>query len=220
MRVWLPDRPGALGAIATGIGSAGGDLVGIDILERGGDRVIDELTIELPDDGLVPGMLRIVGEIDGVDIEDLRSVLAGLPHPLIDPLEVAADILGGHDVEELLSALVEGVSTSFSCWSAIVDPEGPVVLATSDDAPPNPWLEAFVNGSRLASGAPGTAASASDVAWAGLEISGLALLVGRSGRPFRARERRQLATLARVADHCWRELVVRENRRVHPANHR
>jgi ACT domain-containing protein len=116
MRIWLPDRPGALGVIASSIGSAGGDLVGIDILERGGDRVIDELTIELPDEGLVPVMLRMVSEIDGVDIEDLRSVLAGLPHPLIDPLEVAADILVGHDVEELLAALVDGVSTSFSCW--------------------------------------------------------------------------------------------------------
>ena len=60
MRIWLPDRPGALGVIATGIGSAGGDLVGIDILERGGDRVIDELTIDLPDEGLIPVLLEAV----------------------------------------------------------------------------------------------------------------------------------------------------------------
>jgi hypothetical protein len=59
-------------------------------------------------------------------------------------------------------------------------------------------------------------AFAADIAWAGLEVSGLALLVGRSGRPFRARERRQLATLSRIADHRWRELVARDGIRTHP----
>jgi hypothetical protein len=72
-------------------------------------------------------------------------------------------------------------------------------------------------GTRSAAKEPGAAASASDVAWAGLEVSGLALLVGRTGRPFRARERRQLATLARIADHRWRELVTRDGMRAHPA---
>ena len=48
MRVWLPDRPGALGAVASRIGAVRGDLVGVDILERGAGRAIDELVVELP----------------------------------------------------------------------------------------------------------------------------------------------------------------------------
>src|SRR5262245_58230979 len=43
LRLWLPDRPGALGAVASRVGAVGGDLVGIDILERGAGRAIDEL---------------------------------------------------------------------------------------------------------------------------------------------------------------------------------
>ena len=43
VRVWVPDRPGALGAIASRIGAVRGDLIGVDILERGGGRAIDEL---------------------------------------------------------------------------------------------------------------------------------------------------------------------------------
>src|SRR5579872_4579899 len=89
MRVWLTDRPGALGAVASRIGSVGGDLIGIDILERGEGRVIDELTIDLPGEELIPLMLSKVGELDGVDVEDVRKVVAGIPHPHVDALEVA-----------------------------------------------------------------------------------------------------------------------------------
>lgn len=220
MRIWLADRPGALGNVATTIGHLGGDLTGIDILERGEGRVIDELTIDLASEDAVPGLLEAVTGLEGVDVEDVRSVIAGLPHPLIDPLEVAANLLHGQSVEELFVAFVGGVSTTFSAWAAVVDPEGPVVLSRSPGSPADPWLGAFVTGTRLAAPEPGAAGTANDVAWATLEVSGLALLVGRGGRPFRARERRQLATLSRVADHRWRELVMREGMRVHPARHR
>ena len=48
-----------------------------------------------------------------------------------------------------------------------------------------------------------------------LEISGLALLVGKDpARPFRARERRQLSTLSLIADHrAGGELVMRDSMR-------
>ncbi|MEY4175069.1 MAG: hypothetical protein RI900_2234, partial [Actinomycetota bacterium] len=36
VRVWLPDRPGALGQVASRVGAVRGDVVGIEILERGG----------------------------------------------------------------------------------------------------------------------------------------------------------------------------------------
>jgi len=32
VRVWLPDRPGALGLVASRIGAVDGDIVGIDVL--------------------------------------------------------------------------------------------------------------------------------------------------------------------------------------------
>ena len=48
VRIWLPDRPGALGAAASRTGAVRGDLVGIDILERGAGRAIDELSSSCP----------------------------------------------------------------------------------------------------------------------------------------------------------------------------
>ena len=48
VRVWLPDRPGALGLVASRIGAIGGDIVGIDVLERGDNVAVDEFAVLLP----------------------------------------------------------------------------------------------------------------------------------------------------------------------------
>jgi len=41
MRLWLPDLPGTLGRVAAAIGRANGDVIGIEILERGAGMAID-----------------------------------------------------------------------------------------------------------------------------------------------------------------------------------
>ena len=69
IRIWLSDRPGALGAVASEIGAAGGDLIGIDILERGGGRAIDELIVELAELALVPVLIAHLRSVEGVDVE-------------------------------------------------------------------------------------------------------------------------------------------------------
>jgi hypothetical protein len=46
------------------------------------------------------------------------------------------------------------------------------------------------------------------VAWATLETAGLAIVLGRRDRPFRAGERSQVTVLARIADHRWADLVA------------
>jgi hypothetical protein len=56
-----------------------------------------------------------------------------------------------------------------------------------------------------------------DVAWAEMETATMVLVIGRRGRPFRARERQQLTALARIANHRWVELVTRVGRMIHPS---
>ena len=75
VRVWLPDRPGALGQVASRIGSVKGDVLGIDILESGGGRVIDELVVALPDESVVDLMVSEVHAIDGVAVAHVRPTL-------------------------------------------------------------------------------------------------------------------------------------------------
>jgi hypothetical protein len=83
--------------------------------------------------------------------------------------------------------------------------------------PPGAWLGAFVAGSK-ASVAPQIGQTGpDDVAWADMAAASLVVVLGRKGRPFRARERRQLAALARIVDLRWAELVTRSSRQLHPS---
>ena len=72
LRVRLPDRPGALGAVASRIGAVGGDIVSVDIVQRGDTEAIDEFIIELEGDHLLTLLLTEVHEVDGVDVEEIR----------------------------------------------------------------------------------------------------------------------------------------------------
>ena len=208
LRVWVPDRPGALGSVASRIGAVRGDLIGIDILERGGGRAIDELVVELPDAALVPLLLTEVGQVDGVDVEDVRPAPASLADPRLDALETAALLVEQLDVDALLLTLATHARHDFEAdWGVVIDPASEVPFAAVGSPPPTPWLAAFVNGSKSSVLVAAGECGPDDVAWASVESAELSVIVGRRGRPFRARERRQLAALARVASSRWTEVA-------------
>jgi hypothetical protein len=213
VRVWLPDRPGALGAVASRIGAVRGDLVGVDILERGGGRAIDELVVELPQASLLDLMISEVNQVDGVDVEDVRQVPGAPVDPRLDALETAAYLVERRDPSDLLNALVAHAARDFEAdWAAVIDPSAPRPLNSVGSMPPEAWVFAFVKGARAAvAGAAGGAASPADVAWADMSVASLVVVLGRDGRPFRTRERRQLSALARIADNRWVEIVTRSD---------
>jgi hypothetical protein len=218
VRVWLPDRPGALGQVASRIGAVRGDVVGIDILERGANRAIDELVVQLPDASLVDLLVAEIRAVDGVDVEDVRPAAEALRDPRLDALETAAMLVGADSVDELLGLLVQHANLDFGVdWAAVLDPDAVEVLAAVGSPPAAPWLEAFVEGSRLSARVASGESGPDDVAWAPLMSARLNLVVGRTGRPLRARERRQLAALARIADTRWTEVVVRASQARHPS---
>jgi hypothetical protein len=213
VRVWVPDRPGALGAVASRIGAVRGELVGIDILERGGGRAIDELVVELPDAALVPLLINEVGQVDGVDVEDIRPAPEAVADPRLDALESAALLVEQATVASLLGALATRASRDFSAdWAAVVDLEAPAPLVTEGAPPPLSWLGAFIAGSRASVTTAAGDTGPDDVAWAEMEAASLVVVLGRRGIPLRARERQQLSVLARIVDHRWVELVNRTTR--------
>jgi hypothetical protein len=218
VRVWLPDRPGALGQVASRIGAVRGDVVGIDILERGGGRAIDELAVELPDDELVPLLVAEISQVDGVDVEDVRPAADALHDPRLDALETAAQLVGADSVEELFDALcTHGARTVGAEWAVVVDTDETTVLASTGATPSPAWLAAFVSGSRSSAAVAGSDVGPDDVVWAPLPGAGLALVLGRTGTAFRARERRQAAALARIVDTRFRHLARAAARALHPA---
>jgi ACT domain-containing protein len=72
VRIALPDRPGALGLVASRIGAVGGDIVAINILDRGEANAVDEFVIELAGEHLVELLRSEIHEVDGVEVIDIR----------------------------------------------------------------------------------------------------------------------------------------------------
>jgi hypothetical protein len=218
VRMWLPDRPGALGQVASRIGAVRGEIVGIDILERGAGRAIDELVVELPDGSLQELLVQEIQQVDGVDVEEVRPVADSLHDPRLDALETVAMLVGANDRDELVQAVVEHALRCVGAeWSAIVQLDDGVVLAQEGPVPEASWLVAFVEGSRSSARVAAGECGPDDVVWSPLPSVGLALVVGRDGTAYRARERRQVAALARIVDTRLREIIRFSSLLNHPS---
>ena len=199
VRVWLPDRPGALGAVASRIGALGADIVGIDVLEQGDRVAVDEFAITLLRPDLIVLLAREIEEVDGVSVEAWRRV-DRFPDPRLDFLRLVEDLLAAPDLTTLEQQLVTAIVSEFTAdWSAIIATSG-VVVAAGEALPAPEVIEALAAGTGasplVASGVTGP----DDLAVAPMPARCATLLAGREGHPFRALERRQLLSLARIAD--------------------
>ena len=204
LRLVLPDRPGTLGAVATALGEAGADILGLDVVERGADGAVDDVLVELPPGGLADRLITSAQSVPGVIVESLRPHLGGTDLrrdlDLVDRLAAAPDCA--------VALLVQHTPEVFGGgWALIVDADRGIVAA-SRGAPepeelPMPWLplerarelaptEAWVPrpwvlvGTQLMAAPVGTPSRA--------------VLMGRPGGPvFRASEVVRLAHLAGLA---------------------
>jgi hypothetical protein len=202
VRVWLPDRPGALGLVASRIGAVDGDIVGIDVLERGENVAVDEFAVLLRKDIALDLLVREIEEVDGASVEQVRKI-DHFPDPRLDALASASTLCESTSVEDLQRRLVDQTRDEFAGdWCALV--RRATVLASSGTGIPDASvLEALAAGTaaspRVADGTTGP----DDLAVASLPDHSAALLVGRDGRTFRRRERAQLVALAGIADRTW-----------------
>jgi len=198
VRLWLPDRPGALGQVASRIGAVHGDVVGIEILERGGGSAIDELTVSLPDASLVDLLISEIRQVDGVAVEDVRPVSANRPDGSMAVLTTAATIVAASAVDRLTVACASLRGLLDADWAIALCMDGPTAVARSGDVPDIEWLAAYFLGSEhLATEHEYTPG---DLVWTRLVRRGVALAAGRIGRVFHARERDEFRVLSGIVD--------------------
>ena len=79
VRIALPDRPGALGLVASRIGAVGGDIVAINILERENGRAVDEFVIEIGGHDLIELLQSEIHEVDGVEVLEIKAANSTAP---------------------------------------------------------------------------------------------------------------------------------------------
>jgi hypothetical protein len=137
IRVVLPDRPGALGAVATALGQAGADILSVDIVERSGGHATDDLVVAIPSDRLADSLVSAAASVDGVRVESIRPY-AGVIDPFRE-LELLEELAAQHD--DAAEALANGVCRLFrSGWALVLQqPEDDggkaTVIARSTAAP-------------------------------------------------------------------------------------
>ncbi len=148
VRVWLPDRPGALGDVAGRIGSVGADVVGIEILETGGGSAIDDLTVSLPADVSVDRLLEAIGRAHGVAVEEIVCLTRPRPDAAVAALEVVAAVAAAPAAERLARLCDELRTFIDGEWAAAIDTAGAGALARSGQIPDLNWLVAFLRGAR------------------------------------------------------------------------
>jgi hypothetical protein len=199
VRVWLPDRPGALGLVASRIGAIGADIVGVDVLERSEHVAVDEFSVVISSIDLVTLLVREIEEVDGASVEQWERV-DRFPDARLDALETVERMFEAGDTLALWTRLVERVRGEFNAdWSVVV--RGARLVASVGDGAPEPSvLEALAAGTRASPAVAAGDAGPEDLAVAPLSANCAVLLVGRDGHPFRRRERHQLLALARIAD--------------------
>jgi hypothetical protein len=108
IRVRVPDRPGALGQVASRIGAVKGDIAGIEVVDRHDGTALDRLSVILPDAELIPTLEREIAEVDGAEVAGVEIVDA-FPEPRLDEVQYALALSRARDVLGLASILVERV---------------------------------------------------------------------------------------------------------------
>jgi ACT domain len=196
VRVWMPDRPGALGQVASRIGAVRGDVLAIEILEHGAGRAIDELMVSLPDEQLISLLAAEVDAVDGVSVESIRVVDEDRTDPSLAALALCAAVAESSS-DERVHVLTSGVARIIEAdWVAIM--RGGDLVEHVGEAPELGWLTAFLAGSGHLDGLDDSAPS--DLVWVHLDASGLTLAAGRTGHPIHERERVRVSLVGRLAD--------------------
>jgi len=243
LRVDLPDRPGALGAVASRIGAVRGDVVAVDIVGRGRGRAVDEFVVELADDDHLPLLLSEIAEVDGIAIDIVHPLPDGYRDSRLDAYDTAVAMLRERSPQGALHVLAARTRKELdAAWVAVLDSEARSMVASAGLPPAAQWLATHVETARrgLADAPPpgarppgtngtgakpgdrrvseGATEDRTDVAWVDLSAWDLVLLVGSPAGGLGRYHRLRLAALARVADARWADLADRDARLSHPSH--
>lgn len=133
MRVVLPAKPGALGAVASAVGAIGADINLVEIVERRPGAEVDELILDLPATQTVASLVEVCDALDGVEVQWVRNYPrgGGIEYDIELQRRMAAESDRAGEVLVAAAPLVFRAD-----WSVLVDVVGaPRVTFASSAAP-------------------------------------------------------------------------------------
>lgn len=202
MRVELPDVPGSLGALASAIGAAGGNIEAIEIVEHRHDGVaVDDVLLDMASTVMPDTVVSACHRLTGVRVQWISRYAAGASLRMdLEAVEVLTV-----DPGAARERLVELVPVTFRCdWAVGLrrTPDGVVVTASTDAAPDLPVEHDQWVGLRTAQHLPSVPAWGDTAVLAAVPVGGPeeSLVLGRRGGPeILSSELARLAHLAALA---------------------
>ena len=73
IRVEVENQPGSLGRLATAIGSAGGNITALDIVEASGARIIQDVSVDARNDVHADEVAAAVHALEGISVRSVRD---------------------------------------------------------------------------------------------------------------------------------------------------
>jgi len=204
VRLILDDRPGALSAATAAIARSGGNILGLDVVERSANTVIDDFVVQYEHDDLdqiesalsrspefVVDCIRTTPQVELHQELELISSLATSPRPSLDLLARLVPAIVHCDWAVVISAAGSGVAITHASvngprirWTSL--PWMPLQVATVLDAEGD-WVPSSLLADHLA------------LAAAPIDSSTSVLACRFEGPNFRPREIARLGQLARLA---------------------
>lgn len=191
LRLWVADRPGALGQVTRELGASGADIVQVSVLSREQGRALDEFVVFLPEEHRRPALEAALRGLGGVTLEGMRPS-SEVPGAFPD-----LDLLGriAADPRAALNLLADALPRILAAdWALVLSPEhGNGVIARSWAAPADPVLP------DMPAQASSVTVGSAHYATAPVGASGVNVLVCRLGDPgFHRFETMRLTRLAEV----------------------
>lgn len=134
LRVMLPDRPGSLGSLAVALGSAGADIISLDVVDRFDGVAVDDIVVNVPHGTFPDTLITAAEKLDGVLVDSLRPFGGILDaHRELELVDAVAGAGAGAPqmlADELPPALRVG-------WALVVDTSGDAcrLVARGESAP-------------------------------------------------------------------------------------
>lgn len=133
LRVELPDRPGALGHVATAMGTAGADISAIEIVEKHTDgSVIDDFILNIPPGSLAETIISACSEVPDVRVLWLSR------YPDQWNIESDIEVINrmSKQRDQAAQILTDDAPIVFRCeWAALVNRDSLQVIHATEKAP-------------------------------------------------------------------------------------
>lgn len=131
IRVLLPDAPGSLGRLAEAIGTVGGNIKSVDVVESLPDgTVMDDMVISLPTNTMADVLISAAHMVEGVVVDSIRPFSGTVDRR--GQIKMLVDVAGASSNSDKIAQLIDNIPQVLtSSWAILLEDGSPVRRITA-----------------------------------------------------------------------------------------